>query len=223
MAVIDDKSRKEISKRLQEQLKNEVDVIIYTVPAEGEAGEYNEFAQSFLNELAALNPLIKIREADPDDELVKKTGLSTSPSIILGAEKGVNILYNGVPAGYEAAGFIELLILVSSGKTNFSDELKTRLGSVKNKTLVQVFVTPSCPYCPQAFLLAARMALDSKGMITAECVEAQENPELSRKFNVSSVPQQVINGERSSVTVGVPQEQEFIDQVLKYAEGQESS
>ena len=40
--------------------------------------------------------------------------------------------------------------------------------------------------------------------------------ELSVKFNVMSVPQQVINNDVNSITVGVQPEDKFIEDVLKY-------
>jgi glutaredoxin len=57
---------------------------------------------------------------------------------------------------------------------------------------MQVFVTPTCPYCPQAVLLAHKMALESD-LVTADMVEATEFPHLSMKYSVMGVPRTVIN------------------------------
>ena len=56
-----------------------------------------------------------------------------------------------------------------------------------------MFVTPSCPYCPQMARLAYHMALESPH-ITAEVIEAQEFTELSQRFKVRAVPTTVIDG-----------------------------
>ncbi len=82
---------------------------------------------------------------------------------------------------------------------------------------IQVFVTPTCPYCPKSVILAAKIAVETKGKITAECVESMENQQLSEKFNVGSVPQQVINSDPSSITVGALPDRMMIMQVLKYS------
>jgi glutaredoxin len=66
-----------------------------------------------------------------------------------------------------------------------------------------VFVTPTCPYCPQAVILAHQMALESP-MIEAEMVEATEFPDLSMRFNVSGVPQTTINDGAGTVVGAVP-------------------
>jgi thiol-disulfide isomerase/thioredoxin len=71
----------------------------------------------------------------------------------------------------------------------------------------QVFVTPTCPYCPQAVILAHRMAMENPGMIRAEGVEATEFPELANQFGVSGVPQTTINAGASTVIGAVPENQ----------------
>jgi thioredoxin 1 len=79
-----------------------------------------------------------------------------------------------------------------------------------------VYVTPTCPYCPRAVLLAHQIAIEAKGRVESECVEASQNMDLARQFNVSSVPQQVINGHMGSVSIGVQPEAKFVNDVLRY-------
>jgi thioredoxin 1 len=43
-----------------------------------------------------------------------------------------------------------------------------------------------------------------------------ENQELAHKYNVSGVPQQVINGDMGSITVGAQMEKDFVMQAVKY-------
>jgi alkyl hydroperoxide reductase subunit AhpF len=57
---------------------------------------------------------------------------------------------------------------------------------------MQVFVTPTCPYCPQAVVLAHKMAAASP-LVRADMVEAQEFPHLATKYQVMGVPRTVIN------------------------------
>jgi glutaredoxin len=57
---------------------------------------------------------------------------------------------------------------------------------------MQVFVTPTCPYCPRAVLLAHQLAMESD-MIRGDMVEAIEFPHLSQKYEVRGVPRTVIN------------------------------
>lgn len=57
---------------------------------------------------------------------------------------------------------------------------------------MQVFVTPTCPYCAGAVVLAHQMAVASP-MVRADMVEAMEFPHLSVKYQVMGVPRTVIN------------------------------
>ncbi len=86
------------------------------------------------------------------------------------------------------------------------------LSSLNQDRYIQIYVTPQCPYCPLAVLTANRVAIEKKGIVTSECVEAQENPDLAMKYSVISVPLQVINEKISSV--GVQPEAKFVHDVL---------
>src|SRR5690606_36762162 len=68
---------------------------------------------------------------------------------------------------------------------------------------LQVFVTPTCPYCPRAVVLAHAMAIASD-RVRADMVEATEFPHLSMKYNVMGVPRTVIN-DREFVEGAVPE------------------
>jgi glutaredoxin len=58
---------------------------------------------------------------------------------------------------------------------------------------LQVFVTPSCPYCPRAVVLAHRLAYASP-YVTADAVEVTEFPDLRDRYHVMGVPRTVIDG-----------------------------
>jgi thioredoxin 1 len=47
-------------------------------------------------------------------------------------------------------------------------------------------------------------------------VEASQNMDLARQLNLTSVPRQVINEDMDAVTVGVQQEADFVNDVLRY-------
>ncbi len=53
-------------------------------------------------------------------------------------------------------------------------------------------MTPTCPYCPQAVILAHQLAMASD-QITADMVEISEFPHLAQKYQVQGVPRTVIN------------------------------
>lgn len=53
-------------------------------------------------------------------------------------------------------------------------------------------MTPTCPYCPRAVLLAHKMAVASD-LVTADAIDATEFPELADRYHVHGVPRTVVN------------------------------
>ena len=219
--LIDQETERELKERFKRDLKEEVDIKIFmddiVHPDNPDQKEYNDFAMQFISELNNIDPKIKFERYTLSHDIAKELNLMTSPTILLGYNKGYKIIYNGAPLGYEASGFLETITLISRGESGLSNENKKLLAEIDKDTKIQVFVTPSCPYCPSAVLLSNRIAIEGKGKISSECVESYENQKLAQLYNVSSVPQQVINGDIKSVTIGVQPEKNFVFQVLKYA------
>jgi predicted DsbA family dithiol-disulfide isomerase len=68
--------------------------------------------------------------------------------------------------------------------------------------------------------LAQHMAIASE-RVTAECIEATEFPELSRRYQVMAVPKIVIN-DKVQFEGAIP-ERDFLSAVLQAVDGQETS
>ena len=115
--------------------------------------------------------------------------------VVLGDETGrrdFGIRYYGSPAGYEFATLIEDIRMASRGTTDLSPETVEILSHLTIPLHLQVFVTPTCPYCPRAALLAHKMAIVSD-WVTADAVDATEFPELAERYRVHGVPRTVVN------------------------------
>jgi glutaredoxin-like protein len=115
------------------------------------------------------------------------------------------VRFAGIPSGHEFSSFIHDLILVSGRDSGLSAKAREYLKALDQPVLLQVFVTPTCPYCPRAVIMAHQMALESP-MVEAEMVEAMEFPELSNRFGVSGVPQTTINAGAGTVIGAVPED-----------------
>ena len=219
--LIDAKTEEALKAKFVEELKMPVDVRVFSTgvivdPAFPERTEINQFAKQICDELHAIDPRIIVEHLGMNSEIALKMKLSTSPSILIGYDEGYRIVYNGAPLGHEASSFIDTICMVSGGQSALSAESKAALAKIEKPVTLQVFVTPTCPYCPKAVFLANQIAVESKGMVVSECVESMENQELAKKYNVSSVPQQMINSDMASVTIGVQQEKVFVMQAVKY-------
>jgi len=217
MALIDDESKKMLKERFDKELAGDIEVIVFSnkTGATPEQAEYVEFTRNLFTELSEVSPRIILKEEALLDPKAAGYGLTTNPSVMIGENKGYKIVFNGAPAGYEVMSVIETVILASKGQSGLSAENESKISASTGSAKVQVFVTPSCPYCSSAVVLSHRIAIASGGRITSECVEAEENTALAMEYNVSAVPQQVINADKTSITVGVQAESTFVDQVIK--------
>jgi glutaredoxin-like protein len=142
-------------------------------------------------------------ECDINSEKAQKWKIERHPAIVVeGKGKGL-IRFYGIPSGYEFGSLIESIIMSGTNKGSDLDSALIEEIEAINKPLhLQVFVTPTCPYCPTAVLTAFKLAMLNEN-ITADMVEATEFQELSMKYNVQGVPKTVIN-DNWDVVGGVP-------------------
>ncbi len=154
--------------------------------------------RGLIEEVAALSAKIsvEIRDFVADSEVAETYGIDKIPAVAIvregdaPADYGVRLF--GIPSGYEFGTLIEDIRLVSSGDPALSDATLAELATLSSPVTIQVFVTPTCPYCPRAVLLAHRLAMASE-LVTASMVEATEFPQLSNRYQVYGVPRTVIN------------------------------
>ena len=106
--------------------------------------------------------------------------------------KDYSIRLYGVPSGYEFGTLIEDLLMVSRGQLELADHTPEELKRLTEPVRIQAYVTPTCPYCPRAVLLAHRLAMASE-LITSDMVEASEFPHLANRYQVYGVPRTVVN------------------------------
>jgi glutaredoxin-like protein len=174
--------------------------------------DYCDDTRQLVEELTALSDKVDMEtyDLDEDAEISRHYRVDKSPGLVIARSNGAGIQdfgirFAGIPSGHEFSSLIQDIILVSKGDSGLSEETREFLGQLTEPVLLQVFVTPTCPYCPNAVILAHQMALESP-MVEAEMVEAMEFFELSEQHNVSGVPHTVINGGASSVVGSVPED-----------------
>jgi len=211
--LIDERSREALTEKFRRELQNEVSLFVFTGP---DNKEYCDFTVQLCEELNGLDSRIKPTVYQNSDGKMTELGITRTPTVLVGWDQGYKVKYTGAPAGQEAGGFIEAISLISRRDSGLQEDSRAKLQNIDRDVSIQVYVTPTCPYCPRAVLLAHQIAIESKGRVESECVEASENMDLARRFNVSSVPQQVINGDMSSISIGVQPEAKFVDDVLRY-------
>ncbi len=142
-------------------------------------------------------------ECDINSEKAQKWKIERHPAIVVeGKAKGL-IRFYGIPSGYEFGSLIESIIMSGTDKgSDLDSTLVEEIEAIDKPLHLQVFVTPTCPYCPTAVLTAFKLAMLNEN-ITADMVEATEFQELSMKYSVQGVPKTVIN-DNWDVVGGVP-------------------
>ncbi len=149
-------------------------------------------------ELAELSDKLSLEVFDflNDAEIAEQYDIDKIPATVVmkgGADpKDYGIRYYGIPSGYEFSSLIEDIRMISRGDSGLSDSAKAQVAGLTEPLHLQVFVTPTCPYCPQAVLLAHPLAFESD-LVRSDMVEAIEFPHLSTKYQVQGVPRTVIN------------------------------
>ena len=173
--------------------------------------QYCAETRQLLEEVTALSEhfSLQVYDIEQDAELAAQYKVDATPTFVLAGRDGDQIIdygirFKGVPAGHEFTSLVNDLLIVSRRDSNLNEETRKFLSELTQPVHLQVFVTPTCPYCPRAVVLAHQMALESP-MVEAEMVEAMEFPELANRYNVSGVPQTTINLGAGTVIGSVPE------------------
>ena len=190
MAFINERDRKAIQKEFK-ALDRPVKLVLFTEELDC---QYCRETKQLLEEVASLSGKLTLETYNivTDREKAAEFGVVRAPATVVMNGKDYGIRYYGIPAGYEFGSLIEDIVDVSKGDSGLSRETKAALSKIDEPVHFQVFVTPTCPYCPQAVRLAHKMAMEND-LIRADMVEANEFPELSEQYQVMGVPRTIIN------------------------------
>ncbi|MFA6435023.1 MAG: thioredoxin family protein [Elusimicrobiales bacterium] len=214
MAIMDKETTDETRKRL-EALEAEVKLVFFK---ETLLCRTCGPAEDFLREICALSSKVKLEIYNrvTDVEKAAEYGVTLTPAAVLEGPKGRRVRFYGIPAGYELVSLLEGLKNSAAASVELSKETLEALAAVVSPVNIKVFVTPTCPYCPAAVVLAHKFALASP-KITAEMIESTEFPELVRKYGVEGVPRTIVNDKID--LVGLQPEQMLLKAVLESAAG----
>lgn len=207
---LDEKLKEELRKQLSILTKN-VKIVFFTQELEC---QYCKETRSILTELTEVSDKLnlEVRNFIVDKSDADKYGVDKIPATVLLDENGKDygIKFFGIPSGYEFASLLEDIKMLGTGNTGLPADLENEIKKIDSEIHMQVFVTPTCPYCPQAVVTAHKFSyLNDK--IKGDMVEATEFPHLSNKYNVRGVPRTVIN--ENTFIEGAAPEQMVLDKV----------
>ncbi|MHB8844941.1 MAG: FAD-dependent oxidoreductase [Nitrospirota bacterium] len=172
-------------------LKDPVVIEVFTLA--GINDKFNDAAISLVTSLGGLSDKLKVSFHTVGDAQSLKRNVTRTPSVLIAPDK-YRIRYTGAPLGEEGRSLLVAIMMASSGQTVLSGEAKKQLADLKEKRDIQVFVSPTCPYCPEQVMAAFSAAIARPDLISAEAIEIYENHDLAESLGSLSVPQTFMNG-----------------------------
>jgi glutaredoxin-like protein len=213
MGMLKDEDKKYVREQFDAKLKGPVKILLFSQKLEC---EYCRPTEEILTELAELSEKITldVRNLQIDSEDAKQFGVDKVPAIILLGEqdKDYGIRFFGIPSGYEFSSLLADILDVSAGRSDLAPKLVQKIAAVDKPVDIKVFVTPTCPHCPNAVRAAHKIAMANPDYIKAEMIESVEFPHLANKYAVYGVPKTIIN-ERVQFEGAMP-DKAVVEQVL---------
>lgn len=192
MRFLDENSLASLRKKL-EKMKNPVKIILFVSEKDENSGNTIE---EFLNEVKQASEKIELEKiiVERNGEKANEYSVYGVPSFTIHGKEKRQVNYYGLPLGQEFGTFIWDILDVSKEKPDISDDLLKKISDVQKDVLIQVFVSSTCPHCPQAAKVAHDLAIINP-RIKADVIDTSQFKPLAMKYNIRSVPTTVINSE----------------------------
>jgi glutaredoxin len=136
--------------------------------------------QAFCEDFSHLAPGVHIERAEADGEQL--------PGISIGE----NITYHAVPLGRELVPFLNLLGRCDMPGDKPGAPVRDVLKKLKAPALLQVYIAPQCPFCPQVVTLLLTLAA-SENLIYIAVIDGAMFPERAKYNHVRSVPTVILD------------------------------
>ena len=176
--------------RILGSIKREIPIFLYAQPGQNDV--FCDAARQAIRFFRQLTDKIVLREFNLHNASAKKFSVEASPTLIFDPDH-YNIRWLGAPLGEEGRIFLEALLLIGLQDSHLSEQSQQVIKRIDTPRGVKVFVSPSCPYCPQQALNALKAAVEKPDLISLEIIDIQANPELANQYAAQSVPQTFAN------------------------------
>ena len=186
-------SERAVMEQLEDQLKplfkdlpNEIPLLLFTQPGKNDV--FSSAARFLIRAVRKVAPKITLREFDLGHKMAQEWNIDGSPTLLLDPDH-YRIRWLGAPIGEEARTFVEALLMIGHRKSGLSEESLKVLNKIDTERQIKLFVSPSCPYCPQQAVNALKAAVEKPQKISLEIIDIQANPDLADQYSAQSVPQ----------------------------------
>ena len=206
-------SEQAIIKQLQKTfaaLPNDIPLILFATP--GREDVFADACRQVVRTFRQLTPKITLKEYGLDHALAAKYGVDSSPTLLIDPDH-YSIRWLGAPLGEEGRSFLEAMLLLGMGKNGLSEASQTIVDGIEDERNVKIFVSPTCPYCPQQVVNGLKAAIARPDLISLEIIDIQCRPELADQYSAHSVPQAFAND--ILIGMGAQQEEVFVSSLKK--------
>jgi thioredoxin reductase (NADPH) len=191
-------------------LEHEVPLLLFTDPQINT--QYCEASRSIIRAVRELTDRVSLREFGLGHELAQKYDVSHSPTLLFDPEHFV-IRWLGAPVGEEGRTFLEAISMLSSRKNQLSAPSRDLLAKITAPRAIRLFVSPTCPYCPQQAVNCLKAAIAKPEFVSLEIIDIQANPDLAEQYDAFSVP--ICFANEIMIARGAQPEELFMASLLK--------
>lgn len=173
-----------------EELPHDIPLLLFA-----DRGPEDVFVQATRQVIRAfreLTPRITLKEYGLDHELARRYKVTHSPTLLIAPER-YSIRWLGAPMGEEARTLLETFMLVGMGQSQVTEQSRKVLGRIDSARQVKVFVSATCPYCPQQAVNGVKAAIERPEQVSLEIIDIQSQVDLANRYEAHSVPMAFAN------------------------------
>jgi thioredoxin reductase (NADPH) len=188
-----------------QNMPHKIPLLLFTSPTKNEL--FSQAIRQIIRAVREMAPKLDLREYDLSHKMASTWNVEYSPTLLFDPDR-YNVRWLGAPMGEEGRSFVEALIMMGYGETNLSEESRNILKRIESPRNIKVFVSPSCPYCPQQVVNALKAAIENPEAVSLEIIDIQANPEIADQYSAQSVPQTFAND--TLIAMGAQPEELFM-------------
>jgi thioredoxin reductase (NADPH) len=188
------------------------DIPLYLFAGAGPGDVFVDSCRQIIRAFRELTTRITLKEFPLGHELAMKWNVESSPTLLIDPDR-YNIRWLGAPMGEEGRSFLEAMIMIGLGKSDISDQSRPVIERITEPRHIKIFVSPTCPYCPQQVVNGLKAAIEKPDLISLEIIDIQSRPDLADQYGAHSVPQAFAN--EVLIGQGAQQEEVFMTSLEK--------
>jgi len=188
----------------------DIPLVLFT--ASGQNEYFCSALRQIIRVIREIAPRVSLREYDLHHELAARYQVKYSPTLLFDPER-YHIQWLGAPLGEEGRTLVEALRMLGHRQTELSNPSGRILKKLDTQRDIKVFVSPTCPYCPQQAVNGLKAAIARPDLVSLQIIDIQANPALADQYQANSVPQAFAND--VLIALGAQPEELFMASLAK--------